>query len=917
MDSTYFYVKIDNNSDLSGFKEYFYLWSTVPDEEPPIIDDRRYAVPLFTEYHLGEGHRATSSLSAGTYDFAPLGPIDLSEVSPFSVSAMRIYATANTGKSQGGDYGLWVYDVGDMSIVGKDYQDRPNPYDSTLPILQSTLGNNFYPPELEHFQSADFIETAGDTLVSRWYNSSKLKFLVYNDLLQSSINDITITGYDYRFMWNGVYPYSRDETHMKAGRNYLHIIAVDHAGNRSEVGHYVFDVDPNPPLPVTEAIARARIDGNIYLTWSPVTDLHSGFSFYRVYRSTSEATLGQQINQDGSSRLAYTDRRADAADEIEYFYTVRAVDKMGNENTSDANIQVGSKSSLPTLDLASITVETVPVRLTAGDSGLVKIAGELNFADAKIVDAQFELANGVITFELDTAWLSEEGNTDWFTSGTIDALDQGRYPVRIVVNGTELDYEGEVNVVGPPTVVDGSLTVTVLPAAPQAGEKIVLSVAGSFPSPDATLVGQSVTREGDTFLIELASAWTGESGSNEATAFDTTAGVGYLSAGQYVVKVQAVNGDLLSLSPFTVIEGPPLEGPVALDFGGGNTNQGQRLVKGGRSGRTYELALHALDVPSRRSSLNRRCFPNPLVDYAILQDQKPVILFECKASQHPLDGAHTSQLQRYYHATEARFAVLTNGVNYRFFADLDKSNVMDALPFLEIDLLDIKESLVDELKKFTKAAFNEEDILSTASQLKYTREIHRSLNENYDHPSDDFIRLFVGRVYKGRLTQTTIEEFTPIVRRAFHQFVNDRVRLRLKPALTEEIEAAPVEAESAKAQGVDVDDAESEAQIITTEEELHAFYLVKAILHGTVDPDRVAIRDRVSYCGILLDDNNRKPICRLHFNGAQKYIGLFDNDRKEERISIESLNDVYQYTDRLLATIALYDEPATPENTNS
>jgi hypothetical protein len=173
MDSTYFYVKIDNNSDLSGFKEYFYLWSTVPDEEPPIIDDRRYAVPLFTEYHLGEGHRATSSLSAGTYDFAPLGPIDLSEVSPFSVSAMRIYATANTGKSQGGDYGLWVYDVGDMSIVGKDYQDRPNPYDSTLPILQSTLGNNFYPPELEHFQSADFIETAGDTLVSRWYNSSK------------------------------------------------------------------------------------------------------------------------------------------------------------------------------------------------------------------------------------------------------------------------------------------------------------------------------------------------------------------------------------------------------------------------------------------------------------------------------------------------------------------------------------------------------------------------------------------------------------------------------------------------------------------------------------------------------------------------------------------------------------------------
>jgi len=386
-----------------------------------------------------------------------------------------------------------------------------------------------------------------------------------------------------------------------AGRNYLHVMAVDNAGNSSEVAHYVLDVDPNPPLPVTEAVARTRNDDNIDITWSPVTDLLSGTQFYRIYRSTREGRLGLQINQDGSSRLAYTDwsrsNGGTAIAALEYFYTVRAVDQLGNENISDANIQVGSKSSfsLPIPDPASIAVEIVPVRLIAGVSGSVKIAGEFSVANAQIADSRIEIADGVITVELDTGWLDEERSTDWTVNGTIDALDQGRYPVRIVVNGTELDYEGEVNVVGPPIVVDGSLAVTVLPEAPQAGEEIILSVAGSFPSPDATLVGQSVTREDDTFLIELASAWIGDSGSNEAAAFDTTAGVGYLDAGQYGVTVQ-VNGDLLFESSFTVL-GPPPEGPIALDASLEEGDQGERIVKGGAPGKVYELELNIAGAP--------------------------------------------------------------------------------------------------------------------------------------------------------------------------------------------------------------------------------------------------------------------------------------------------------------------------------
>lgn len=73
-----------------------------------------------------------------------------------------------------------------------------------------------------------------------------------------------------------------------------------------------------------------------------------------------------------------------------------------------------------------------------------------------------------------------------------------------------------------------------------------------------------------------------------------------------------------------------------------------------------------------------------------------------------------------------------------------------------------------------------------------------------------------------------------------------------------------------------------------------------------MDPHRVALRDVSTYCGILLDDNNLQPICRLHFNTAQYYIGLFDEEKNEERVPIDDLDDIYNYADRLRATAEYY-----------
>ncbi len=285
------------------------------------------------------------------------------------------------------------------------------------------------------------------------------------------------------------------------------------------------------------------------------------------------------------------------------------------------------------------------------------------------------------------------------------------------------------------------------------------------------------------------------------------------------------------------------------------------------------------------------------VDYAIMRDGKPIILFECKTANTNLEhDSKLSQLYRYFSVTEVRFGVLTNGVEYRFFTDLEAPNRMDTKPFLVFNMLDIKEPLIDELKKFTKGTFDVEQILSTASQLKYSNEIKRLLAKQLAEPEEEFVRLFASQVYHGRITPAVREQFQTIVKQAFRQFVNEQITERLTSALKEETEAEEEAAEIEPAE-----------KVTTTDEEHEAFLIVRAILREVVDVRRVVMRDTQSYCGVLLDDNNRKPICRLHLNGSRKYLGVFDAQKQEERLPIETIDDIYKHAERVKAVIALYE----------
>lgn len=294
------------------------------------------------------------------------------------------------------------------------------------------------------------------------------------------------------------------------------------------------------------------------------------------------------------------------------------------------------------------------------------------------------------------------------------------------------------------------------------------------------------------------------------------------------------------------------------------------------------------------------------VDYAIFKDGKPIILIECKCQDCDLDKEHASQLFRYFTVTEAKFAILTNGMVYRFFTDLDEKNRMDAKPFFEFNLLEIKEQLVEELKKFTKTAYDTDQILATASELKYTREIKRMMAEQIANPSDDFVRLFASHVYPGRMTQPVKQQFAEITKRALHLFISDRISERLKSALQEE--AAPDHKAGGEAESkVDKPaDAPTDTRIVTTPEEVEAYYVIKSILREVVDVKRVFRRDGVACCSILLDNTNRKPICRLWFSSSEKCLSLLDENKEEQRYSINDLNDLYNYSEQLRAALSLY-----------
>ncbi len=292
------------------------------------------------------------------------------------------------------------------------------------------------------------------------------------------------------------------------------------------------------------------------------------------------------------------------------------------------------------------------------------------------------------------------------------------------------------------------------------------------------------------------------------------------------------------------------------------------------------------------------------VDYAIIINGEPVILIECKSCTDTLDK-HSSQLFRYFGTTTAKFGILTNGLIYRFYTDLDESNKMDLTPFMELDLENIKDSLIPSLKKFCKVEFDKDSIFSTASELKYTNLIKDLLKSELDNPSDDFVKFVLSSIYDGQKNQKVIEKFNPIIKKSFNSFINELLNQKISSALNTE-NAKNSDSGQANDQVPEDGLSEDSSKIITTEEELQSFYIVRGLLAGCVDVQDVVYRDTESYFGILYKDNNRKPICRLNLDRKRMQLFIPNEDKSFERIYLDSLNDLYLYKERLIQVVSRY-----------
>lgn len=300
------------------------------------------------------------------------------------------------------------------------------------------------------------------------------------------------------------------------------------------------------------------------------------------------------------------------------------------------------------------------------------------------------------------------------------------------------------------------------------------------------------------------------------------------------------------------------------------------------------------------------------IDYAIIKDGVPILLIECKHIDQDLT-LHDTQLQKYFVASNARFGVLTNGIEYRFYTDLDKQNIMDERPFLVVNMLEISEAEIEQLKKFHKSYYDVEEILSTAQELKYMTDVKGILNKEFANPSKEFVKYIIRPIYSGQIKENVLDLFTPIVKKSIASIIKERIAEKLNLAIKTNDEPAPAPQEPEKPKEEELPDGvvalDKETGVTTTQEEIDAFLIVKAILRQVVDIHRVYYRDTLSYFGILLDDNNRKPICRMYFNAkSAKYIATIDENKKETKHEIKSLDDIYEYADAIKAAVGFYEK---------
>lgn len=279
------------------------------------------------------------------------------------------------------------------------------------------------------------------------------------------------------------------------------------------------------------------------------------------------------------------------------------------------------------------------------------------------------------------------------------------------------------------------------------------------------------------------------------------------------------------------------------------------------------------------------------VDYAILINGTPIILIEVKSINKNLDR-HSSQLFRYYSATNARFAILTNGLTYRFYTDLNEKNKMDTDPFYEFNLLSLSPDDYIEIPKFSKECFNEESIFDNASILMYSNQFMDYMHEQLSCPNDEFVRFFLKNAYQGVKTQNVIDKFRPILRKSLNDYIDKIVKEKMTSLVNTSSYISAGNQETEKS--------------LPSSEELEFYKLIQNMLKDLVETFDITYKKTESYFAILYKNNVRKWLIRITITNSQITIIVPDENKNEIRFKINSLSDVNLYKQYVENALSMY-----------
>lgn len=293
------------------------------------------------------------------------------------------------------------------------------------------------------------------------------------------------------------------------------------------------------------------------------------------------------------------------------------------------------------------------------------------------------------------------------------------------------------------------------------------------------------------------------------------------------------------------------------------------------------------------------------IDYAILKDGKPILLIEAKHWEQELN-LHDNQLIRYFNVSDARFALLTNGIEYKFYTDIDKNNIMDEKPFLVVNLKKLTDAKIEQLKNFHKSYFDESEVLSIASELKISNELKNIVKKEFSEPSVEFVRFFVKTVNNGYYTARLVEQYTPLVKKSIQNHINDVISDRLNVAIQKENKEHESEQQETIAIPDGVVSVSDDGKIVTTQEEIDAYNIIRSILRKHVELQRIGYNDFQSYFVVTLDESTWFWICRIQIGKRKKQLGFpKENYKSQEWVEIDSVDDIFKYEDELVSALNL------------